>query len=97
MIGPRFPGDHGERPGAPNWQFPEMGNRPDCREVGPGSIPTEGKLRAIECVNALHAHTYAIKCPHVGLEPETHALVSQTLTPLAKRPGAGYSTHRGVR
>ena len=33
-----------------------MGRRPGCREIGPGSIPLDGRLCDNECVNALNAH-----------------------------------------
>ena len=59
----------------------EMGKRPDFRGIDPGSIHTDGKLRAIECVNALRAHSRIFaKMPPVGIEPATLTHAAQTIT-----------------
>ena len=63
----------------------EMGKCPDCREIGPDSSPADGKLRAIECVNALHAHSQiCAKMPHVGIAPTTLTHAAWTITKLTK-------------
>ena len=62
-----------------------MGEFSDRMAVGPCSIPTEGELRAGECVDALHSHPHIrAKMPPVGLGPTTLAPAAQTFTQYKK-------------
>ena len=52
-----------------------MGNCPDCREIGPRTFPTEGKLCDDECVSAsrvahLHIRTFSLKFHLCGSNPQ---------------------------
>ena len=63
----------------------EMGTCPGCRAIDPGSSPEDGKLRASEFVNALHAHSHdCAKMPSLGVEPATITPAAQTITQLTK-------------
>ena len=56
-----------------------------------GSSPTDGKLRASECVNVQNEITHSHICasmPPVGLEPATLTHLAQTLKQLTKWGGS---------
>ena len=65
-----------------------MGNGPDLRAAGPGSGPAGGKLRAIECANALHAHA------HICAKDATCGARTHNLGPCGPDHYATYETVR---
>ena len=40
----------------------------------------------------LHIRTFALKCPHVGIEPATSTYAAQTITQLSKSAGDAETT-----